>query len=303
MPKIKYADTHIGRKRLALIQASNQIVADYTAQGYRLTLRQLYYRLVATGVIPNTPASYTNLGNAINDARLCGLVDWDAIEDRTRERGGLMHLTNPEAAIRTIEKVYHNDLWNDQPCRVEVWVEKDALEGVIASACDPLDCGYFSCRGYTSQTAMWEAAQRFLKYDAQEVIIFHLGDHDPSGIDMTRDIRDRLELFAPGTVDVRRIALNMDQVKQYNPPPNPGKETDTRFNGYRAEFGDESWELDALEPAVLVELIQKSIKSVMDEDLYEQAKEHQEEERKELETIAMNYDRALTAAKGRKRRG
>ena len=299
MPIIKYKDINFGAKRLALIQESNRIITDYTAQGFRLTLRQLYYRLVAAALIPNTPTSYDNLGSTINDARLAGLIDWSAIEDRTRELGANSHWSKPADIIRSAKNSYLNDLWKDQPNRCEVRVEKDALEGVVASACRPLDVDYFSCRGYTSQTAMWEAGQRFLGYGNQDVIIFHLGDHDPSGIDMTRDIKDRLELFTGGSFDIRRLALNMDQVEQYGPPPNPAKVTDSRFRGYQAEHGDESWELDALEPAVLVELIQRNVRSVMDEELYEKARRRQERGREELAAIADRYAVAVAAAQSK----
>ncbi len=111
--------------------------------------------------------------------------------------------------------------------------------------CEELDVPYFSCRGYTSQSEMWAAAQRLLGYiwakQRQHVTILHFGDHDPSGIDMTRDIRERLSLFCGGEgFAVRRIALNMDQVRQYDPPPNPAKLTDTRVDAYLRKYGDDS---------------------------------------------------------------
>jgi hypothetical protein len=222
----------------------------------------------------------------------------------------------PDETFNIIESArdsYLNDLWRWQPIRPEVWVEKDALEGVVQAACKPLDVPYFSCRGYTSQSAMWEAGQRMLgyrrevvKYEGkhkraggnefrQRVLIFHLGDHDPSGIDMTRDITDRLEMFTRDRVEVRRLALNMDQVQKYNPPPNPAKQTDSRFRQYMEEHGNESWELDALEPNVLISLIQANIKSVMDIPRYEEARQIQEHGRKELTQIAKRYDAAVKA--------
>ncbi len=183
------------------------------------------------------------------------------------------------------------DLWASQSNRVEVWVEKDAAIGVVMGVCQALDVPYFSCRGNTSASEMWVASQRFLKHarHGQEPIILHFGDHDPSGVDMTRDIRDRLATF--GTpVDVRRLALNMDQIEQYNPPPNPAKESDSRYKGYSELYGDESWELDALEPAVLAALIRKEVLSIREEDAWQEARLRQAEGRAELSAISQNYE-------------
>ena len=304
MPKIKYIDINIGERRLALVNICNQIVAEYTAQGFRLTLRQLYYQLVSRDVIPNSQKEYSKLGDAVNDARLSGLIDWNAIEDRTRELGINSHWAEPSEVIVSAAFSYHNDLWRFQRWRPEVWVEKDALEGVVESACRPLDVPFFSCRGYTSQTAMWEASQRLLRHaksrapglvGLQKPIIFHLGDHDPSGIDMSRDIKERLELFTGLSIEFRRLALNMDQIEQYGPPPNPAKTTDSRFQSYSSIHGDESWELDALEPTVLVTLIQANIRSVMNEEAFERAKTIQEKGREELNSIAGDYQTAVKA--------
>jgi len=147
------------------------------------------------------------------------------------------------------------DKWATQPRRIEVWIEKDALVGVIEGVCTELDVPYFSCRGYTSQSEMWVGAQRLAAHwrkAKQNPLILHFGDHDPSGIDMTRDIQARLQEFSFGTaghpLELRRLALNMDQVELYGPPPNPAKLTDSRCEAYMEEHGNESWELDALEP-------------------------------------------------------
>ncbi len=154
-------------------------------------------------------------------------------------------------------------------------MEKDALIGVVARACERQDVAYFSCRGYTSQSELWGAAQRLERYaDAGQVpVIIHLGDHDPSGIDMTRDLTARLDLFMRSDgyepAEVRRIALNMPQVEAFQPPPNPAKVTDSRASGYIARFGASSWELDALNPEVLDALIGDEIASLRDLDLWE----------------------------------
>lgn len=290
MPKIAYKNIKFQQKSSNLINIANSVIEEYSAQGYELTLRQLYYQLVARDIIPNNQRSYKNLGNLINDGRLSGLIDWNAIVDRTRHLRGLAHWDNPADAIETIKYGYHLDRWEEQPNYVEVWVEKDALVGVIEHACRPLDIPFFSCRGYTSQTEMWNAAQRFIyKEDKEERIILHLGDHDPSGIDMTRDIQERLELFG-ADVRVERIALTMEQIEKFNPPPNPAKLTDARASGYISRFGRESWELDALEPSVIQDLIEEKVFEYLDYALFQQVGFREHSDKQNIEKIAKRYD-------------
>lgn len=262
MPKIQYKEIRFQQKSLDLIELVNQVVDEYSAQGYELTLRQVYYQLVARGYIPNNERSYKNVGSLINDGRLAGLIDWNSVTDRTRNLRKAGHWDNPADVIASARYSYNLDKWEGQPNYVEVWVEKDALVDIVGQACNPLDTPYFSCRGYTSQSEMWSAAQRFIRQDDREKrIIIHLGDHDPSGIDMTRDIQERLELFG-ADVYVKRVALTMNQIQTYNPPPNPAKITDSRASKYIDQFGDESWELDALEPKVITDLIKKQVTDV-----------------------------------------
>lgn len=244
MPKIEYKSIKFQQKSLELIRLVNQVVEEYQAQGYELTLRQAYYQLVARGYIPNNERSYKNIGNLINDGRLAGLIDWHSITDRTRNLRSNSHWDNPADVIASARYSYLLNKWDGQPNYVEVWVEKDALVDIVGQACRPLDTPYFSCRGYTSQSEMWSAAQRFISQDYRDNrVIIHLGDHDPSGIDMTRDIQERLQMFG-ADVYVKRVALTMNQIGTYNPPPNPAKITDSRASKYIDEYGNESWELD-----------------------------------------------------------
>jgi hypothetical protein len=287
MPRIKYADLQISMAGLSLIGKINAIVSEYNAAGYSLTLRQVYYQLVARGIIPNNERSYKNIGQLISNGRLAGLIDWYAIEDRTRYLRGNAHWNSPGEIIASASQQYKIDLWATQPQYVEVWVEKDALIGIIEQTAKTYDVPCFSCRGYTSQSEMWGAAMRLIRMSnngERPCVIIHLGDHDPSGIDMTRDIRERMALFgAEGCeMTINRIALNLDQIQQYNPPPNPAKLTDSRAEKYIEEFGDMSWELDALEPKALDELVSATVEKYIDKKLMEEAKKKQREEKDEL---------------------
>ena len=300
MPKIQYKDIKFQQKSLDLIQLVNQVIQEYKEQNFELTLRQVYYQLVARGYIPNNERSYKNTGNLINDGRLAGLIDWDSITDRTRNLRKNSHWSTPSSVISSAEYSYMLDKWEGQPNYVEVWVEKDALVNVIGRACVPLDVPYFSCRGYTSQSELWSAAQRFIQQDEREnKFIIHLGDHDPSGIDMTRDIQERLNLFG-ADVYVKRVALTMGQIRTYNPPPNPAKLTDSRCSKYIEEYGDESWELDALEPKVITDLIRNEVTALRDDDLYWAVRHREEKEKKELRLLCDRYDEAVRYLKGRK---
>lgn len=314
--KIEYEPWQPEGESLAIVRRAERICADYADQGYDLTLRQLYYQFVARALIPNTQQSYKRLGSLVNKGRMAGLLDWDYIVDRTRNLQSLSHWAEPAEIIEGSAYQYRIDKWASQPFRVEVWVEKEALAGVVQRAADEYDVAWFSCRGYVSQSEMWGAAQRLGRYIAndQRVVILHLGDHDPSGIDMTRDIRDRLTQFIavdanPDQPDheatmedigldqfdgfaplkVRRIALNYEQVRAYRPPPNPTKTTDSRAREYIKEYGTESWELDALEPAVLSQLIADGVGSVLDQDRYDREAGRERRERRTLQRISDNY--------------
>lgn len=293
MPKICYKDVRFQTKSLELIELVNQVIAEYSAQGYELTLRQAYYQLVARGYIPNNERSYKNIGNLINDGRLAGLIDWYAITDRTRNLRGNSHWDTPADVINSARYSYLLDKWEGQPNYVEVWVEKDALVDVVGQACRPLDIPFFSCRGYTSQSEMWSAAQRFIgQANREQRIIIHLGDHDPSGIDMTRDIQDRLDLFG-SNVYVKRVALTMGQIATYNPPPNPAKITDSRASKYIEEYGDESWELDALEPKVITDLIKNEVTAYRDDELYRDICSKESRGKEELKMLCNRYNDAV----------
>lgn len=296
MPKICYVEKRFNDSSLALIQTANEIILEYIRQGYKLTLRQLYYQFVARDIIPNNMQSYKRLGSIINDARLAGQIDWNSIEDRVRNLQSPTTWENTQDIINDASRWFQYDLWENQETRVEVWVEKDALVGVIERACNKYRVPYIACRGYMSQSEVWAAGQRFIEYadNGQKTVVLHLGDHDPSGIDMTRDNNARLEMFTNvdsacfdiGGVTLIRLALNGDQVRKYKPPPNPAKFTDSRATGYVAKFGESSWELDALEPSVIANLIDTAINGYIDDDLWEKAQAREEIAKKHIRAAA-----------------
>lgn len=295
MPKICYVEKKFRSDSLTLIDKINVVIEEYEEQGYFLTLRQCYYQLVARGIIPNNERSYKNTGNLINDARLAGLIDWNSIEDRTRNLQKLSHWDNPQSIIESASYQYRKDIWEDQDYYVEVWVEKEALANVVGRVANELDVPYFCCRGYVSQSEMWSASQRLMRKqnDGKYCAIIHLGDHDPSGIDMSRDIEERLLLFGvdENEFEFRRIALNMEQIEEFNPPPNPAKLTDSRCGKYISQYGDESWELDALEPKVIHRLITNNVMEFCNEYVVTVVKDRVEKEKAVMNAVANDWDK------------
>lgn len=289
--KIKYEDIKFYGRALTMIAQANEIIEDYAKQGYSLTLRQLYYQFVSRNYIPNTDKEYKRLGNVISNGRRAGLIDWDAIVDRTRFLRSTPSWHNPAEILESCASQFQVNPWDRQPYYVELWFEKDALLGVFERAAQKYRLPFFSCRGYTSDSEIWGAAQRLARKsrEGKQIEILHFGDHDPSGLDMTRDITERLALFDGGAV-VNRLALNMDQVKKYNPPPNPAKESDSRFDKYMEEFGEYSWELDALEPTVLVDLVNKQVAEYVKKHAWTNSMKLEAEYKGQLRKCAEQWD-------------
>jgi len=305
VPKIQYEPNTMRPAQLAVAEQAATIAREYSTAGYSLTLRQLYYQFVARGLTAdwptghNTERSYKRLGSIVDKARMCGLIDWFHIEDRTRGEHISPHWETPGDIINSARASYSVDKWQEQPERVAVWVEKEALAGVIGGVAEGLDTPYMACRGYMSSSALWRAARRlgWIVSDGTRVTVLHLGDHDPSGIDMSRDNEDRLRtiiaedhgILAERRLSFERIALNRDQIDEYNPPPNPAKMSDSRAQSYAEEHGYESWELDALPPDALAELVRGKIEEHLDRDLYEEWVAREAGERQQLRRVSDNW--------------
>jgi len=278
-------------KTLNFLLKVNEVLGEYRSQGYQLTIRQLYYQMVSRGFIENSIRSYKNAVSIVGDGRLAGMVDWDMIIDRNREVSYPPHWENPAEIVSTAANQFRIDKWENQEYYIEVMVEKDALSGVLEPVCEELDIRFTANKGYNSLSNMREVAQRFMQAidDMKIPKLFYLGDHDPSGIDMTRDVEDRLSMFAGTHIDVERLALNMSQVEEMNPPPNPAKETDSRFARYMEKFGETSWELDAIEPTVLVDIVKEAVYNFRDVDLWEEAELKEKGMKVELQEFVENY--------------
>ena len=283
-----------GQTAKYLLASSIQILDEYAGLGYAITLRQLYYQLVSRGLIPNEQRYYKRLGEVITKAREGGYIDWNAIVDRGRNPVMAAHWQDAGELLQAAARQFRLDRWADQPKYVEVWCEKDALGSVLVPVCDRYHIRFMANRGYSSASAMWQAAQRLQQANdrGQQPVVIYLGDHDPSGIDMTRDVEDRLELLSYQTpIETIRLALNFNQVEQYSPPPNPAKLTDSRADAYIRSFGPESWELDALDPQTLDQMVSDQVDALIDQDLYDQQLLREDEIKARLEAIALQMSK------------
>lgn len=289
--KIAYINKNFAWATEVIIDQANEIIQEYANSGLVLTLRQLYYQFVSRDLMENKQANYQKLGTIISNGRMAGLIDWNAIEDRTRNLKKRSSWNNPGEIIKSCVRSFKVDHWEGQEYYIEVWIEKDALTGVIEDICYDLDVPYFACKGYVSKSEMWQASQRLAWRKEMGItpIIIHLGDHDPSGIDMSRDIQDQQTIFN-ADVEIKRIALNMDQVEEFNPPPNPTKMTDTRAKDYIDKFGMSCWELDALDPKMMQRLIGNTVRSYRDQDVYIETLKKEMEYKDILNKVAKNWE-------------
>jgi len=288
----KYRDHNFRPETRLLIGQINSLISEYDDMGMKMSVRQIFYQLVGIDQIDNDDREYERISKTISNARMAGLISWDAIEDRNRNLAGLRTWRHPKDALEEAHTNYRLNWWENQHYFPEVWVEKAAQEGTVGQICDELQVNFLALRGYNSQSEQWAAAQRFRRAinRGQTPIVFHLGDHDYSGMDMTRDNRDRLEIFCGTPIIVQRLALNMNQIEEFNPPPNMGKSKDSRKEDYFKKFKTYStWELDALKPTIIKDLIKDAIMRIRDEDKWDETLAREVCDKREIAELLEQY--------------
>lgn len=296
MSKEQFRKVRLSKGNMARLEDINEIIKSYQCQGYVLTLRQLYYQLVSRDIIPNKLAEYSKLSTLLKEGRMGWIVDWNAIEDRLRQPYIPYSVDDIEDAIDDTVKQYRLDRMLGQDTYIEVWVEKDALSGVLKRITKKYHINILVNRGYSSASAMFDAYNRFdnaLARDKSSVRILYLGDFDPSGLDMIRDIDSRIrEFFAPHArfwdvgdyldFEIVPIALTREQINQYNPPPNPAKRTDPRAANFIRDEWTTSWEVDALKPEILNQILEDAILENLDLEQYENMLAKEQAERTKI---------------------
>ncbi len=265
MACIQFKTINMTNATLERIDQANSIIEEYMNAGYRMTLRQLYYQFVSRDLFANIEKNYRSLAKTISNGRLAGLIDWDAIEDRGRVPDMPNEWDSIDDIIEASVDQFRLPRWDTQPTYAELWVEKQALAGVLAPLANEFHVPLMVNKGYSSQSAMFESAQRFRRHEKPKHL-FYLGDLDPSGEDMVRDIRERLHMFGVDDLEVTKVALTMAQVEEHDPPPNPTKVTDPRAQAFIDEFGESCWEVDALSPPILEALIREAFIKIIDRD-------------------------------------
>jgi hypothetical protein len=276
-----------------IINTAYDIAEHYILQGLKLTIRQLYYQFVARGFLGSGQRVYQRIVNALTVARLNGRFPIDWIEDRGRTVGQTDTeqsddlddaLANSAADIGVHPRHYlRYGMWYGQPEKVFVWIEKEALAGVLHDTCRNLGVGLFPCKGYPSVSAVsgwvtstWEAVAE----DESHVVVVYLGDHDPDGLQIPRSAEETIykiqhvkrEHFS---CEIKVVALTMDQIARYNPPPFGAKVTSSRYQRYVDETGTtDAWELDALDPPVLQQLVRDSVLAHYNHDIAKRNREN-----------------------------
>lgn len=282
--KEAFRNQKITPKRMAMIETINGVLKDYAEQGYRLTLRQLYYQLVASDIIENKIQEYSKLSQTLVIARMNGLTDWNMIEDRIRKPHLLYWVRDIEDAVNDTISNYRLDRQKNQPNKIEIWTEKDAVSNILKRVTTKYHIRLMVNRGYSSCSAMYEAFNRMTGTDEAKIILY-VGDYDPSGLDMLRDIDERLEEFGLSNFRIVSVALTKEQIKQYNPPPNPAKITDPRAKWYISRHGEKSWELDALRPDILEEIVNNAVIEYLDIPTYTRMLEKEAQDKAKLKDM------------------
>lgn len=266
----KFRDIAFHGKSLNLISQAKSILQEYAEKNINVILRQLYYQMVSRAIILNKVSAYRSLVGLMRDARYTGLVDWDHLEDRTRIPYRHAQFESINELIECAARSYRLDRWAGQEYYLELWTEKDALSSVLKPIANKHHIYFCVNRGFDSATAMYDASCRLREAlkEGKKPEILYLGDHDPSGMGMIEDIENRLNEFLNlgEVITVRHIALTGEQIEKYNPPANVAKESDPRYKDYEETYGKECWEVDALPPDVMIELVDNTVDSYINKD-------------------------------------
>jgi hypothetical protein len=286
-----------------VVQHIIQIVNEYAKDGYVLTLRQLHYQMVTQNWIVNHISAYKKLGNILDDCRYGGVIDWDAIEDRGRVPYIPYAVRNVRHSLEDTIEQYRLDRQDGQKNHIELYTEKDALSGILSRVTSEYHIKLVVNKGYTSSSAIYSAYQRYAKLieRGKIVTVLYFGDHDPSGLDMVRDIKKRLyfmlrngdykdflyhhDIYLDDVLKIVPIGLTMEQIKKYKLPSNPTKLTDSRAKNYIQKFGRTCWEVDALKPQVLTQIVETNIASRIDLKLFNKMVAQENLDIKELKGI------------------
>ena len=292
MSKQQFEERKFARKTAIVIEQANEIMEEYDTS---VSLRQLYYQFVARDLMENTIRNYKKLGDIIRNGRMAGLISWDLLQDRSRSLFGQTTYDDVDDFLSYQYFRYKENRWKHQDEYVEIWVEKDALSSVVGRAASEYQVNYFPTKGYPSLSSLKDAADRLIRKNkmGKNVTILYLSDHDPEGLQMPQSVATNLEQFG-ADVTVKRVGLTMEQVRQYRPPASSAKDTSSRFQNYVDETGTtDVWELDALKPEVIQDLLRTELEKIVDRRAFNESAEHELIGKENIRRIGRNHHRIL----------
>ena len=258
-----------------------------------MTVRQVFYQLVSMGAIGKTEQEYKGtVCRLLAEMRRDGELPWRWIADNTRWQRkpttyrGLDHLLDETA------RLYRRALWEKQDAYVEVWLEKDALAGVLVTVTSEWDVPLMVTRGFASLSYLHTAAE-IIASVGKPAYLYYLGDRDPSGVVIDRKIEQDLRTFAPeAEIHFERAAVIPAQVALWNLPTRPTKTSDSRSKSFEGE----SVEVDAIDPQRLRELARDCIHQHVNEQELAATWATEEQERLTLREIAAKWETGRAAS-------
>ena len=258
-PNRIYRASHINPRRhratKAEVEARREAFLAIIEEGRPMTVRQVFYQATVRNLAPKTEAGYAMVQNDLVIMRRAGDLPYGWIADNTRWQRKPQTFDGIEDALEDTARFYRKSLWAQADCYVEVWLEKDALSGVLYPVTSRYDVSLMVARGYASLSFLHSAAEYIGDLDVP-TFIYHCGDYDPSGVNAGEKIEETLREMAPDAdITFERIAVNPDQIAAWNLPTRPTKTSDSRSKGFAAE----SVELDAIEPSQLREIVEQAI--------------------------------------------
>ena len=274
------------KKSLKLLEQVQEIIESYD---FALTLRQIYYQLVARQIIPNQQKYYMKLSRLCVIGRDEGILPEDAFADRLRQVDKPNSWLDLADFIATVRQAYKKDKWAEQDVYLEIWTEKDALRGVITPVTYAYDVALLIVRGQVSRTAIYESYERFAEKieEDKDCYLYYFGDFDPSGLSIYHSLQERITSHGEDGqyINFERVALVPGQIEKYNLPSDPAKQADPNYKRFVSEYGDNVVELDSLPPDVLRELVEYCITTRLDYEVLEQVQEIELKEQAKLQEL------------------
>jgi hypothetical protein len=235
-----------------------------------ITGRGIGYKLFTAGLIPSMARKeMQRVYRLLKEAREQGDIPWEWIVDETREIERSATWDNPEEYMRACARSYRLDYWNQQPHRVELWSEKGTVRGLLAPVLEKYAVGFRVMHGFSSATAVNDVAQ---DDDGRDLVVLYVGDFDPSGLFMSEDdLPTRLDKYGGNHVELRRIALTREQVRGLPSFPATDKRKDPRYRWFVSRYGQQCWELDAMDPNDLRDCVEKEILELIEPVAWERS--------------------------------